>query len=164
MSYLFWEFFLFLGGVSRKSKNLWEWVFLYGRWTTTLGKILTLNNLRKRRVIMVGWCCICKRSEEFIDHLLLQCKVAWNLWSAFFTLFDVTWVMPEMMIDLLACWRGQVGTRSVLAMWIIAPLYLMWTIWRERNARCFDSWRSWKVEGQAQEHFGQIPLSLDRGF
>jgi len=30
--------------------------------------------------------------------------------------------MPEMVIDLLACWRGQVGTRSVLAVWIIAPL------------------------------------------
>jgi hypothetical protein len=30
------------------------------------------------------------------------------------------------------------GTRSVLAVWRIAPLCLMWTIWRERNARCFE--------------------------
>lgn len=42
--------------------------------------------------------------------------------------FDVTWVMPERVIDLLACWRGEVGTRSVIATWRIAPLCFMWTI------------------------------------
>jgi hypothetical protein len=33
-------------------------------WTTTLGKILTLDNLRKRNVIVVDWCCMCKKSES----------------------------------------------------------------------------------------------------
>jgi hypothetical protein len=41
-------------------------------------------------------------------------------------------------IDLLACWGSQVGTRSVLAVWRIVLLCLMWTIWREQNARCFE--------------------------
>jgi hypothetical protein len=50
--------------------------------TTALGKILTLDNLRKRGVIVVG-------------------------------------------------------TRSILAVWKITLLCLMWSIWRERNARCF---------------------------
>jgi hypothetical protein len=49
-------------------------------------------------------------------------------------------------IDLLACWRGQLGTRSVLAVWRIAPLCLMWTIWRERNARCFEDHEKSKDE------------------
>ena len=25
---------------------------------------------------MVDWCCMCKKSEESIDHLLLHCEVA----------------------------------------------------------------------------------------
>jgi hypothetical protein len=45
-------------------------------WTTAHGKILTLDNLRKRRVIVVEWCYMCRRSGEPIDHLLLHCKVA----------------------------------------------------------------------------------------
>jgi hypothetical protein len=115
-------------------------------WTITLRKILTLDNLRKRGLIVVGWCCMCKKSEESMDHFLLHCEVARNLWSALFTLFDVTWVMPERVIDLLACWGGRVGTRSVLAVWRIAPLCLMWTIWREQNARCFEDHEKSKDE------------------
>jgi hypothetical protein len=56
----------------------------------TLGKILTLDNLRKRGVVVVEWHCMCKRSGESIDHLLLHCEMARDLWSALFTLFDVT--------------------------------------------------------------------------
>jgi hypothetical protein len=41
-------------------------------------------------------------------------------------------------IELLACWRGQLGSRSVLDAWRMSPLCLMWCIWRERNARCFE--------------------------
>jgi hypothetical protein len=40
-------------------------------WSTTLRKILTKNNLRKWHVLVVDWCCMCKRSREFVDHLLL---------------------------------------------------------------------------------------------
>jgi hypothetical protein len=29
-------------------------------WLTTLGKILTHDNLRKRNVVVIEWCCMCK--------------------------------------------------------------------------------------------------------
>ena len=32
--------------------------------------------LRNRHVIVVDWCCTCKKSEESIDHLLLHYDVA----------------------------------------------------------------------------------------
>jgi hypothetical protein len=54
--------------------------------------------------------------------------------------------MPERVIELLNCWQGQVGSHSVLAVWRIAPLCLMWTIWRERNARCFEDCKKSKEE------------------
>jgi hypothetical protein len=46
---------------------------------------------------------MCKRSDEFVDHLL-HCEVARALWSVIFTLFDVTWAMPGRVLDLLVCW------------------------------------------------------------
>lgn len=42
-------------------------------WITALGKILTLDNLRKQSVIVIDWCCMCKRSGEIVDRLLLHC-------------------------------------------------------------------------------------------
>jgi hypothetical protein len=38
-------------------------------WTIAHGKILTLDNMRKRRVLVVEWCCMCKRGGKSIDHL-----------------------------------------------------------------------------------------------
>jgi hypothetical protein len=50
-------------------------------WTATLGKILTLDNLCKRGIIVVELCCMCKQSGKSINHLLLHCEVARVLWS-----------------------------------------------------------------------------------
>jgi hypothetical protein len=82
-------------------------------WTATLGKILNLDNLHKRGIIVVDWCCMCKQSGESINHLLLHCEVAHVLWSVILTLFDITWVMSGGVADLLVCWRGQRGNISV---------------------------------------------------
>jgi hypothetical protein len=38
---------------------------------------------------------MCKKSEESIDHFLLHCEVARELWSSLFHLFGVDWVMLE---------------------------------------------------------------------
>jgi hypothetical protein len=46
--------------------------FFFFVWMAALGKVLNLDNLRKRNVIVVDWCCICKRSEVSIDHPLLS--------------------------------------------------------------------------------------------
>jgi hypothetical protein len=107
-------------------------------WTASLDKILTLDNLRKRGLIVVDLCCMCKRSGESINHLLLHCEVARTLWSVLFTLFGVKWVMNGRVLDLLAGWKGQRGNKMVMEVWRMAPLCLMWTIWRERNAQCFE--------------------------
>lgn len=52
-------------------------------------KILILENLRKRHVIVVDWCCICKRSGKTIDQLLLHCEVTRELWVLILHLFGV---------------------------------------------------------------------------
>jgi len=48
-------------------------------WTATLGKILTLDNLRKMNIIVMEWCCLCKICGESMDNLLLHCEVAIQL-------------------------------------------------------------------------------------
>lgn len=39
------------------------------------------HNGRKRCVLVVNLCCMCKRSEEFVDQLLLQCEMAMTVWN-----------------------------------------------------------------------------------
>ena len=107
-------------------------------WTAALGKILTTENLRKRRVIILDWCCMCKSSRESTDHLLLHCPVAWELWSMVWILFGTLWVMPRSVVDLLTCWMGSLGNSEAGKVWKMIPHCIMWCLWRERNDRTFN--------------------------
>jgi hypothetical protein len=114
-------------------------------WSATLGKILTLDNLRKRNIVLVNICGMCKKEEESIDHLLLHCESAQFLWNAFFSHFGLTWVMPRGVVDLLHCWWSG-GHPCSAVVWKMVPLCIMWCLWSERNGRFFeDSKRSLEV-------------------
>ena len=102
----------------------------------SLGKFLTIGNLRKRKVWILDWCYMCKCNDESLDHLFLRCLVAMDLRSLVLGLFGVSWVMPKSVVGLLACWQGWFGPPWNVHIWIIIPHCLMWCLWRERNCRC----------------------------
>jgi hypothetical protein len=81
---------------------------------------------------------MCKSSGESIDHLFLHCMVATELWRTILQMFEVEWIMPRSVKDMLGSWRGQKGNQTLIPIWRMAPLCLMWCVWRERNARCFE--------------------------
>jgi hypothetical protein len=72
-------------------------------WSATLEKILTADNLSKRKIIIVDRCYLCKRDGETMDHLLLHCDVASTLWNHVFSRFGMSWVMLRRVVDLFYC-------------------------------------------------------------
>ena len=72
--------------------------------SASLGKILTTDNLRKRRVLVLDWCYMCKSCGELVDHLLLHCPIACELWSLVFCLLGIHWVMTHKVIELFESW------------------------------------------------------------
>jgi hypothetical protein len=107
-------------------------------WTAALGKILTTENLKKRRVTILDWCCMCKSSGESVNHLLVHCPVAWELWSMVLVIFGKNWVMPRDVVDLLSCWKGIRSNSEAGKIWKMVPHCLMWCLWQERNDRTFN--------------------------
>jgi hypothetical protein len=107
-------------------------------WSAALGKILTLDNLRKRHVIVINRCYMCKKTKEFVDHhLLLHCDVASALYYYLFSRFGLSWIMPRRVFNLLACWWSSGRSRSA-TVWKMTPTCLFWCLWRERNNRSFE--------------------------
>ena len=45
-----------------------------------LRKILSFDNVRKIGIIVVEWFCIVN-DGDLVDHLLLHCPVAYELWT-----------------------------------------------------------------------------------
>jgi hypothetical protein len=106
-------------------------------WSVAWGKILTCENHMLRGYTMVGWCCMCKRDGETVDHLLIHCAAVHVLWNYVFQAFHMQWVLPRSVVDLLFGWRNWFG-RHHSHIWNLVPLCLMWTVWCERNSRTFD--------------------------
>uniref|UniRef100_A0A2N9EFE5 Reverse transcriptase domain-containing protein n=1 Tax=Fagus sylvatica TaxID=28930 RepID=A0A2N9EFE5_FAGSY len=107
-------------------------------WTAALDRILTTDNLRRRRVIIMDWCCMCKNNGESSSHLLLHCPMAWDLWNFILSLFGLQWVMPRDVRDLLACWWAGRGRSKIKELWNLIPHGVFWCIWWERNSRSFE--------------------------
>jgi hypothetical protein len=77
-----------------------------------------------------------------VDHLLLHCPFARELWDMAFALFGVQWVMPRGVVSLLACWQGLFGQHQNSKIWESIPQCLMWCLWCERNARSLEGCES----------------------
>jgi hypothetical protein len=107
-------------------------------WTAAHGKILTVDNLRRRGMVVVNRCWLCEADRESVDHLLLHCRAARALWNAFLARFGLCWVMPSSVKELLASWWSSGHSRSVVV-WKMVPLCIMWCIWSERNNRRYSN-------------------------
>ena len=51
-----------------------------------MGKILTVENLSKRHIILMSWCCMCQGDRETVDRLLLHYLIAKELWEKVYAL------------------------------------------------------------------------------
>jgi hypothetical protein len=90
-------------------------------WTAALGKILIMDNIMKRLVIVVYWCCICKKTGETVDLLLLHCEIPTALWSAIFSRLELAQVMLRRVVYLFACWRMLGGSPQSAVVWKTVP-------------------------------------------
>ena len=65
---------------------LLRWVSLLGKlW----GKVLTLDQLKRRGWNLANRCFLCCAEEEMINHILIHCSKARVLWELVFALFGV---------------------------------------------------------------------------
>jgi hypothetical protein len=96
-------------------------------WSAALRKILTLDNLKKRQVVVINRCFMCKKDGESVDHLLLHCEVAHALWCNMFSRLGLSWVMPSSVLDLCAYWCSSGRTRNAVV-WKMVPICIFWSI------------------------------------
>jgi hypothetical protein len=81
---------------------------------------------------------MCKRSEEFVDHFSLHCDVASTIWSAFFSHFGLSWVMPTHIVDRLFNCRWSSSRPKSVAVWKMVRTFFFWCVWKDMNDIYFE--------------------------
>jgi len=127
---------LSLGGSIRWNKAPLRVAFF--AWSAASKKIITMDNLRKRYIIMAKWCYMCKNNGESVDHLLLHCEIASALWYTTFSGVGLVLVMPRKVVNLFVYWRAPGGRFQLNAVWTMILTYLLWCLWREINDRSIE--------------------------
>ena len=73
-----------------------------------------------------------------VDHLFLNCRVAWFLWKSVFSWFDVSGVLPFSLVHLFEAWNMGAGSCRGCTMWESSFVATLRVIWKERNNRCYQ--------------------------
>ncbi|CAN4110287.1 unnamed protein product [Withania somnifera] len=81
---------------------------------------------------------MCHLKEETVNHLFLHCLVAANIWSMYFAVIGISLSTPATVKDAVGSWSSRKVDKSIKKIWQMVPACIFWSIWMERNNRCFD--------------------------
>lgn len=91
---------------------------------------------KEKQMQIYSRCFMCDQDAESNNHLFLHCKIATKLWDMFLGILGIIWVMPKSTMELLKSWKGNGSSGSKENFgWMII---IWWTLWEERNTRCFE--------------------------
>ena len=74
-------------------------------------------------IVIIDWCCMCRDWGDNKSSFLVLCYSVFALIRA---------------VKVSACWSSGTMKHQSSDLWHTIPLYLMWCIWKEHNARTFD--------------------------
>ena len=72
-----------------------------------------------------------------MDHLLIHCTVARELWDLVLGLVGVKWVFPKTVKEVLYSWGGSFVGKKKKKFWSSIPLFIFWMVWKEKNRLAF---------------------------
>lgn len=83
-----------------------------------------------------NFCLLCYGDGESVDHILIHCLFAMEVWNAVIQDFGLIWVMSDVP-SLLSKWRTAALNSLGKKLWSMVPTAVGWLLWKERNNRVF---------------------------
>ena len=85
---------------------------------------------------------MCLEDEENVDNLLLRCRCAVKVWNIVISWFGGKWVLLRSIQHHFEAWKTPIGPPKGKELWKLLFLSVIWHIWEDRNARCFEGTKS----------------------
>ena len=109
-------------------------------WEASWGRILTMDQLKRRGSRLLCRCYLYKEEEELVYHILLHCsKVVMLFWQLIYALFRVQWNILFSIKDALLIWHDFFVGKNMRKVWRATLLCLFSIIQKKRNRRAFKS-------------------------
>lgn len=106
-------------------------------WSAFLGRLLTRDRLISWGLTAPSGCVLCSVADESISHLFFECSFAAATWTRFCGRFMAS--PPALLaaiVDLCQQLQDLHASRAVAVLKLLNQV-IIYSIWRERNARIF---------------------------
>ena len=90
-------------------------------WEASWGKVLTLDQHKRRGRPLASRCYLCENEEETKDHLLVHCRRARLLWKIILAIVDMDWVFPFYVCKTLLSWQSARVGKKWIKVWRAVP-------------------------------------------
>lgn len=111
-------------------------------WQSLLDRIPTKDNLPKRRILPTESrvrCVFCDQVGETAAHLFLHCDMSFKVWSMVCGWLGINFITPQTLFQHFECWSGEIGRLKLRKGYWMIWHAVLWTIWKTRNDRIFNS-------------------------
>ena len=93
----------------------------------------------RERLSLCNKCSLCGKDTETVKHPFLHCNFTDQLLQIFLNLRGISWSMPSKIDETLFSWKEAGVGATNKERWRMILACIWWTIWRERNDRCFEN-------------------------
>eukprot|EP00253_Pinus_taeda_P028283 PITA_28283 len=159
-------------------KQIWEPLALpkinFFFWTLVHNKLLTGDNLTKRKFEGPHRCALCRCQLETAQHLFLDCAFAKKVWGLLLDKFQTSLPQQTSVSELFATWcasypKGIFPKSFWRRIWIALPKFVCWKLWLTRNQQIFKETqysphqvaakaKALPLEASPQQYIKQDPL------
>lgn len=103
-------------------------------WLTLQNKILTEDNLRKKRFMGPSRCVLCKIEMKIVNHLFIFCSFSRYLWSQLLSHLNLqgSWTRNSLE-EAVEAWIKNYGS-----LFLTIPVRVWWGTWIHRNKVVFE--------------------------
>ncbi|KAL7212853.1 hypothetical protein ACSBR2_015530 [Camellia fascicularis] len=110
-------------------------------WLAWRGRVKTTGFMQRLGVLgrnVENVCPFCSSAVEFVDLLFVQCPEIWKVWGSLLQWWNLSWVSPASVDGVLSWWLGTKHKKSVMKIWRLVPVAMLWSTWRLRNDVIFN--------------------------
>lgn len=107
-------------------------------WTLIRGRVLTVDNLKKRGIFCVNRCTVYGVEEETVHHLFVDCRISESIWDFFGLSFHAAFLSVQSIMERLNTKPNRALSKLGMRYWDSRFHAFCWGIWKERNNRVFE--------------------------
>lgn len=83
-------------------------------------------------------CTFCNSGPADISQLFLFCPFAMEIWSWWWSLWNISWVWPKSLELALMQWNFPRKDKFFKQICLASFVIIIWSVWRKRNDRIFN--------------------------